>query len=217
MTLTPRAKRVIDLAYDEARDLNNRFIGTEHLLLGLAREADGLAGKVLQKVGAGLEPLRRAVRDLQDGGTASALSAPQKRVQLFQEPYLLGARICEHIVLSVIAAEETVSGRAVRSIVEDVSLLQGQIWDLIRNLNKRGIGPIDPAELADLLREAHDEAKAMESEGVEGHHLLLAACRLQDRPLAHVLGANGLEYEKLRDEIEKLLAGEPSEGPDPSP
>ena len=42
MTLTPRAKRVIDLAYDEARNLNNNYIGTEHLLLGLIREGDGL-------------------------------------------------------------------------------------------------------------------------------------------------------------------------------
>ncbi|MFY7951440.1 MAG: Clp protease N-terminal domain-containing protein, partial [Armatimonadaceae bacterium] len=38
MQLTPRAKRVIDLAYDEARQLNNNYIGTEHLLLGLIRE-----------------------------------------------------------------------------------------------------------------------------------------------------------------------------------
>src|SRR5438309_6789691 len=41
--LTPRAKRVIDLASEEARQLNNNHIGTEHLLLGLLREGDGLA------------------------------------------------------------------------------------------------------------------------------------------------------------------------------
>ncbi|MFI5384661.1 MAG: ATP-dependent Clp protease ATP-binding subunit [Fimbriimonadales bacterium] len=66
MTLTPRAKRVIDLAYDEARNLNNNYIGTEHLLLGLIREGDGLAGRVLAKLGVELEKARREVMALQD-------------------------------------------------------------------------------------------------------------------------------------------------------
>lgn len=47
MTLTPRAKRCIDLAYESARDLDDNFIGTEHLLLGLIREEAGLAAKTL--------------------------------------------------------------------------------------------------------------------------------------------------------------------------
>jgi ATP-dependent Clp protease ATP-binding subunit ClpA len=66
MTLTPRAKRVIDLAYDEARNLNNNYIGSEHLLLGLVKEGDGLAGKVLAKLGVDLEGARRTVIELQD-------------------------------------------------------------------------------------------------------------------------------------------------------
>src|SRR5579872_5856839 len=61
MQLTPRAKRVIDLAYDEARQLNNNYIGTEHLLLGLIREGEGLAGRVLAKLGVDLERTRREV------------------------------------------------------------------------------------------------------------------------------------------------------------
>jgi ATP-dependent Clp protease ATP-binding subunit ClpC len=71
MTLTPRAKRVIDLAYDEARNLNNNYIGTEHLLLGLIREGDGLAGRVLAKLGVELEKARREVMSLQDNETQS--------------------------------------------------------------------------------------------------------------------------------------------------
>ncbi len=58
MTLTPRAKRVVDLAYDEARNLGHNYIGTEHLLLGLIREHDGLAGRVLAKLGAQLDAAR---------------------------------------------------------------------------------------------------------------------------------------------------------------
>src|SRR5215210_5141953 len=66
MQLTPRAKRVIDLAYEEARQLNNNYIGTEHLLLGLIREGDGLATRVLVKLGADLERARQAVYSMQE-------------------------------------------------------------------------------------------------------------------------------------------------------
>ncbi|MCC6403796.1 MAG: ATP-dependent Clp protease ATP-binding subunit [Fimbriimonadaceae bacterium] len=69
VALTPRAKRVIDLAYDEARNLNNNYIGTEHVLLGLIREGDGLAGRVLAKLGVELERSRREVMALQDNET----------------------------------------------------------------------------------------------------------------------------------------------------
>jgi ATP-dependent Clp protease ATP-binding subunit ClpA len=67
MQLTPRAKRVIDLAYEEARQLNNNYIGTEHLLLGLIREGDGLAARVLVKLGANLDRTRREVYAMQEG------------------------------------------------------------------------------------------------------------------------------------------------------
>jgi hypothetical protein len=56
---------LIDLAYDEARRLNNNYIGTEHLLLGLIREGEGLAGRVLADVGATLEKTREQIVILQ--------------------------------------------------------------------------------------------------------------------------------------------------------
>jgi ornithine carbamoyltransferase len=68
MQLTPRAKRVIDLSYEEARQLNNDYIGTEHLLLGLIREGDGLAARVLVKLGVDLEQTRREVYAMQEAG-----------------------------------------------------------------------------------------------------------------------------------------------------
>jgi ATP-dependent Clp protease ATP-binding subunit ClpC len=75
--LTPRAKRVIDLAYDEARQLNNNYIGTEHLLLGLIREGEGLAGRVLAKLGVDLDRVRREVMALQSSDSGSP--APRQR------------------------------------------------------------------------------------------------------------------------------------------
>ena len=81
MQLTPRAKRVIDLAYDEARQLNNNYIGTEHLLLGLIREGEGLAGRVLSKLGVDLDRTRREVMHLQEGGGEGGAAASGSRSQ----------------------------------------------------------------------------------------------------------------------------------------
>ncbi len=56
--LTPRAKKVIELAVDEARRLQHSYIGTEHLLLGLVREGEGIAAGVLESLGVNLERVR---------------------------------------------------------------------------------------------------------------------------------------------------------------
>ena len=53
--LTPRAKKVIELAVDEARRLNHHYIGTEHLLIGLMREGEGVAAGVLESLGVNLD------------------------------------------------------------------------------------------------------------------------------------------------------------------
>ena len=59
--LTPRAKKVIELAVDEARHLNHNYIGTEHLLIGLLREGEGVAAGVLESLGVSLEKARAEV------------------------------------------------------------------------------------------------------------------------------------------------------------
>ena len=56
--LTPRAKKVIELAVDEARRLNHHYIGTEHILLGLVREGEGIGAGVLESLGVNMEKAR---------------------------------------------------------------------------------------------------------------------------------------------------------------
>ncbi|HAG07623.1 MAG: ATPase AAA-2 domain protein [Clostridia bacterium 62_21] len=70
VTLTPRAKRVLELAIDEARRLGHNYVGTEHLLLGLIREGEGVAAQVLTGMGADLERTREKVLQLLGGVTA---------------------------------------------------------------------------------------------------------------------------------------------------
>ena len=79
--LTPRAKRVIELAVDEARRLNHSYIGTEHLLLGLVREGEGIAAGVLESLGVNLERVRgettRILAQTQPQGAPAAAGGRQ--------------------------------------------------------------------------------------------------------------------------------------------
>jgi len=59
---TPPAKKVIEYAMEEARSLNHNYVGTEHLLIGLIRESDGVAAKVLTGLGLTLEAVRNEVK-----------------------------------------------------------------------------------------------------------------------------------------------------------
>jgi len=69
--LTPRAKKVIELAVDEARRLGHHYIGTEHLLLGLIREGEGIAAGVLESLGVNLEKVRsEVIKVLTQSGSA---------------------------------------------------------------------------------------------------------------------------------------------------
>ncbi len=65
---TPRAKRVIEYAIEEARNLNHNYVGTEHLLLGLLREQDGVAAQVLMNLGLKLDDVREEVLNLLGAG-----------------------------------------------------------------------------------------------------------------------------------------------------
>lgn len=66
MQLTPRAKKVLDLAHEEAQLQQHDFVGTGHILLGLMRQGDGLGALVLKKRGVVLERVRQEVSALQD-------------------------------------------------------------------------------------------------------------------------------------------------------
>jgi ATP-dependent Clp protease ATP-binding subunit ClpC len=76
---TPRAKKVLELADREARALGHGFIGTEHLLLGLIRQGDGVAAQVLVKLGADLNRVRQQVTELLGGYQAADVTGAGSR------------------------------------------------------------------------------------------------------------------------------------------
>lgn len=69
---TPRAKKVIEYSMEEARNLGHAYVGTEHLLLGLAREQDGVASQVLASLGATIDRLREDVLRVIGGSVKTA-------------------------------------------------------------------------------------------------------------------------------------------------
>ncbi len=95
--LTPRAKKVIELAVDEARRLNNHYIGTEHLLIGLLREGEGVAAGVLESLGMTLDKVRGESANIagdsqRSGARGSGKKSSTKTPTLDQ----LGTDLTEH-------------------------------------------------------------------------------------------------------------------------
>jgi ATP-dependent Clp protease ATP-binding subunit ClpC len=76
---TPRAKKVLELSLREALQLGHNYIGTEHILLGLIREGEGVAAQVLEKLGVDLDRVRQAVIQLLSGYQAGAGTQPIPR------------------------------------------------------------------------------------------------------------------------------------------
>ena len=93
--LTPRTKRVIELAVDEARRMGHHYIGTEHLLLGLVREGDGIAVDVLKSLGVDLDMVRsQTTRAIMSGPTSS--QQEKKRESKTPLADQLGVDLTEH-------------------------------------------------------------------------------------------------------------------------
>jgi ATP-dependent Clp protease ATP-binding subunit ClpC len=87
--LTPRAKKVIELAVDEARRLNHHYIGTEHLLIGLMREGEGVAAGVLESLGVSLEMVREETNSIiATQSSGSSVSGSQATARTSRTPTL---------------------------------------------------------------------------------------------------------------------------------
>jgi ATP-dependent Clp protease ATP-binding subunit ClpA len=183
MTLTPRGKRVIDLAYEEARSLGDDYIGTEHLLLGLIREGEGLAGRVLAKLGARLDNARQFVRDDPEkirsaaqapmGSTAPSMSTPEYFAKLsFMFRARQGWRVAESLVQLLMAESHQVPAVLLTLGSNYASVLRGIEYGLMEEF-VQGDEPPSPS-LTDLFQVASEEARALESPAVTPDHMILA-------------------------------------------
>ena len=91
---TPRAKKALELSYRESRQLGHTYIGTEHILLGLIREGEGVAAEVLVRFGADLNRVRREIvrlvsANLSDEGPGDLVGAAEREFGTFDEIIVL--------------------------------------------------------------------------------------------------------------------------------
>jgi ATP-dependent Clp protease ATP-binding subunit ClpC len=137
---TDRARRVIVLAQDEARMLNHNYIGTEHLLLGLIHEGEGVAAKALESLGISLEAVREQVEEIigqgQQAPTGHIPFTPRAKKVLelsmrealqLNHPYI-GT---EHILLGLIREGEGVAAQVLIKLGADLNRVRNQVLQLL--------------------------------------------------------------------------------------
>ncbi|MCL5048656.1 MAG: ATP-dependent Clp protease ATP-binding subunit [Firmicutes bacterium] len=149
---TDRARRVLVLAQEEARQLNHSFIGTEHILLGLIHEGEGLAAKALESLGISLEAVRAKVEEtIGPAGTAPTGSPPftpraKKVLELsLREALQLGHNYIgtEHMLLGLVREGEGVAAQVLQSLGADLPRVRQQVIQLLSGYQGReasGVG-----------------------------------------------------------------------------
>src|SRR5687767_10317917 len=137
---TDRARRVVVLAQEEARLLNHNYIGTEHILLGLIHEGEGVAAKALESLGISLEAVRSQVEEIiGQGGSSPSGHIPftpraKKVLELsLREALQLGHNYIgtEHILLGLIREGEGVAAQVLVKLGADLSRVRQQVIQLL--------------------------------------------------------------------------------------
>ncbi len=146
---TDRARRVVVLAQEEARLLNHNYIGTEHILLGLIHEGEGVAAKALESLGISLEAVRSQVEEIiGQGGSSPSGHIPftpraKKVLELsLREALQLGHNYIgtEHILLGLIREGEGVAAQVLVKLGADLSRVRQQVIQLLSGYSGPGQG-----------------------------------------------------------------------------
>ncbi|MEE3353838.1 MAG: Clp protease N-terminal domain-containing protein, partial [Actinomycetota bacterium] len=154
---TDRARRVVVLAQEEARLLNHNYIGTEHILLGLIHEGEGVAAKGLESLGISLEAVRGQVEELIGHGASSPSGhipfTPRAKKVLelsLREALQLGHNYIgtEHILLGLIREGEGVAAQVLVKLGADLSRVRQQVIQLLSGYAGSGQGPGESQEKA---------------------------------------------------------------------
>ena len=144
---TDRARRVVVLAQEEARALNHNYIGTEHILLGLIREGEGVAAKALESMGISREAVRSEVEDIigkglqPPSGYIPFTPRAKKVLELsLREALQLGHKYIgtEHILLGLIREGEGVAAQVLVKLGADLPRVRQQVIQLLSGYEGQG-------------------------------------------------------------------------------
>ena len=153
---TDRARRVVVLAQEEARMLNHNYIGTEHILLGLIHEGEGVAAKALESLGISLEAVRSQVEEIigqgQQAPSGHIPFTPRAKKVLelsLREALQLGHNYIgtEHILLGLIREGEGVAAQVLVKLGADLNRVRQQVIQLLSGYQgKEPVAAAGPAE-----------------------------------------------------------------------
>jgi ATP-dependent Clp protease ATP-binding subunit ClpC len=157
---TDGARRVVVLAQDEARMLDHNYIGTEHILLGLIHEGDGVAAKALTALGIGLEATRQQVESIIGRGQVAPKGhipfTPRAKKVLelsLREALQLGHDYIgtEHILLGLIHEGDGVAAQVLAGFGADLNRVRQQVVQLLHGVPGAGFAPGGPDDLRERL------------------------------------------------------------------
>src|SRR5215469_8732905 len=143
---TDRARRVVVLAQEEARMLNHNYIGTEHILLGLIHEGEGVAAKALESLGISLEAVRQQVEEIigqgQQAPSGHIPFTPRAKKVLelsLREALQLGHNYIgtEHILLGLIREGEGVAAQVLVKLGADLNRVRQQVIQLLNGYQSK--------------------------------------------------------------------------------
>ncbi|MDZ4234679.1 MAG: Clp protease N-terminal domain-containing protein, partial [Dietzia sp.] len=217
---TDRARRVVVLAQEEAKMLNHNYIGTEHILLGLIHEGEGVAAKALESLGISLDAVREQVQDIigqgqqQPTGHIPFTPRAKKVLELsLREALQLGHNYIgtEHILLGLIREGEGVAAQVLVKLGADLNKVRQQVIQLLSGYQGK--------EPAGVATGAGEQAQGTAQGGSQvldqfGRNLTQAA---RDNKLDPVIGREK-EIERVmqilsrRSKNNPVLIGEPGVG-----
>lgn len=145
---TKRAQKALALAQAEAQSLHHTYLGTEHLLLGVLREGDGVGATLLREAGCDLSRMREAIRETVGSGPTGELKGGEmnltprlkKTLQLAvdEAKRLDHAYVgTEHLVLGLVAEGEGVAGRLLREVGIDLKTARGRVQEILMRSDKQ--------------------------------------------------------------------------------
>jgi ATP-dependent Clp protease ATP-binding subunit ClpC len=212
---TDRARRVAVLAQEEARLLNHNYIGTEHILLGLIHEGEGVAAKALQSLDISLEAVRQQVEEIIGaGGSSPGQSIPfTPRAKQVLELSVREATThghdyigTEHILLGLIREGEGVAIHVLVKIGANPDRVRAKVLELLAGGAADATVPGQPlpppsAALRQIMDEARQQAVVDGAPEVAPVHLFWAAVHHPDGAAGRMLRDVGVDPDDLRRRV----------------
>jgi len=214
---TDRARRVVVLAQEEARVLHHNYIGTEHILLGLLREREGVAARVLERIGISAEAVREKVASIiGEGGDVPTGHIPftpraKKVLELsLREALQLGHNYIgtEHILLGLVREGEGVAAQVLVNLGAELSWVRQAVVNELRRMDPRteirAMGPPRTPETPAVAKAGVQARRLAGGSAVGSQHYLMALLGQEDSLAAKALADLGVSREAVEAKLAQL-------------